>query len=87
MCGQIGSGPRWTFFLLAVWALRAETGSEVCATCHREIADAYRMTGMARSSGPVTSIESEGSFAHKASGVRYRVYRQDAGASFSFDVG
>ena len=42
---------------------------------------------MARSSGQVTSIESEGSFAHKASGVRYRVYRQDAGASFSFDLG
>jgi hypothetical protein len=41
---------------------------------------------MARTSGKVTAIDSEGTFAHQASGVRYRVYRQDAGASFSFDV-
>ena len=72
---------------LAVCALRGETGSAVCATCHREIADAYRTTGMARSSGEVTGIESEGSFAHKPSGVRYRVYRKDAAAWFSFDLG
>jgi Tetratricopeptide repeat/Cytochrome c554 and c-prime len=73
--------------LLAVFALRGETGSEVCATCHRAIADAYRATGMARSSGEVTGIETEGSFPHKPSGVRYRVYRKGSAAWFSFDLG
>ena len=40
---------------------------------------------MARSSGAVSGIENEGSFAHKPSGVGYRVYRQD-GVWFSFNV-
>jgi hypothetical protein len=78
---------RWILiFPLAVCALRGDTGSEVCATCHREISNAYRATGMARSSGEVTGIEIEGSFPHKPSGVRYRVYRQDGAAWFSFDL-
>ena len=42
---------------------------------------------MARSSGEVRDIEAEGSFAHGASGVRYRVYRKDGAARFSFDLG
>ena len=67
--------------------LRGETGSEVCATCHGRLPDAYATTGMARSSGEVRGIEAEGLFAHKASGVRYRVYRKDAAAWFSFDLG
>jgi hypothetical protein len=66
--------------------LRAETGSEACAPCHREIFAAYQATGMARSSGQVTGIEAEGAFAHKPSGVQYRVYRKDAAAWFSFDL-
>ena len=73
-------------FLVAIDAVHGETGSEVCATCHREISEAYRKTGMARSSGAVTGIEIEGSFAHKPSGVEYRVYRQDGAAWFSFNV-
>ncbi|MGA3238282.1 MAG: tetratricopeptide repeat protein [Bryobacteraceae bacterium] len=73
-------------FLLPIDALHGETGSEVCATCHREIAETYRKTGMARSSGAVTGIEIEGSFAHKPSGVEYRVYRQDSAAWFSFNA-
>jgi predicted CXXCH cytochrome family protein len=73
-------------FLVAIHAVHGETGSEVCATCHREIFEAYGKTGMARSSGAVAGIESEGSFAHKPSGVAYRVYRQDAAARFSFNV-
>jgi predicted CXXCH cytochrome family protein len=72
--------------LVAIGAVHGETGSEVCATCHREIYEAYRKTGMARSSGAVTGIEIEGSFTHKPSGVGYRVYRQDAAAWFSFNV-
>jgi len=71
---------------IAFNSVHAETGSEVCATCHREIYEAYRKTGMARSSGAVTGIEIEGSFAHKPSGVGYRVYRQDGAAWFSFNV-
>ena len=74
-----------SFFLLAAGALRGETGSAVCATCHQEIAEAYRATGMARSSGEVIGIESEGAFAHQSSGVRYRVFRKDAAAWFGFD--
>jgi predicted CXXCH cytochrome family protein len=80
----LGFSFRTLIFLVAIDAVRGETGSEVCATCHREIAEAYRKTGMARSSGAVTGIEIEGSFAHKPSGVGYRVYRQDAAAWFSF---
>jgi hypothetical protein len=80
------SGFGFRFLLLASCALRGETGSEVCATYHQEIANAYRATGMARSSGEVTGIEIEGSFAHKPSGVRYRVFRKDAAAWFSFDL-
>ncbi len=66
--------------------MHAETGSEICATCHREIAEAYQKTGMARSSGAVTGIEIEGAFAHKPSGIGYRVYRQDGAAWFSFSM-
>jgi hypothetical protein len=74
--------------LLAVaCGLRGETGSEVCAGCHRDIADGYRKTGMARSSGEVRGIEAEGWFAHKPSGVRYRVFLKDEAAWFSFDLG
>src|SRR5271155_3986692 len=82
----LGFGFRTLIFLVAIDAARGETGSEVCATCHREIAEAYQKTGMARSSGAVTGIEIEGSFAHKPSGVEYRTYRQDAAAWFSFNV-
>ena len=66
--------------------LHGETGSEVCADCHREIFEAYQATGMARSSGQVTGIESEGAFTHKLSGVGYRVFRQAGAAWFSFDI-
>jgi tetratricopeptide repeat protein/cytochrome c554/c'-like protein len=71
---------------VALFVLRGETGSEVCGTCHREIFQSYQATGMARSSGAVADIENEGSFAHKLSGVGYRIFRQDGAAWFSFDV-
>jgi predicted CXXCH cytochrome family protein len=73
-------------FLVAIAAVHGETGSEVCATCHREISEAYKKTGMARSSGAVSGIEIEGSFAHKPSGVAYRVYNQDSAAWFTFNL-
>ena len=73
------------FLFLAAGALRGEAGSAVCATCHQEIAAAYGATGMARSSGEVNGIDSEGAFAHQTSGVRYQVFRKDAAAWFGFD--
>jgi predicted CXXCH cytochrome family protein len=73
--------------LLLAAALRADTGSEMCAPCHRDIYEAYQATGMARSSGAVTDIQTGGSFAHKPSGVRYRVFREDGAAWFSFEAG
>jgi len=79
--------PRPYLVLLAVFTLRGETGSEVCAACHHEIFDSYQKTGMARSSGAVTGIEVEGAFTHKPSGVGYRVFREAGAAWFSFDVG
>jgi hypothetical protein len=77
---------RILILLLAAVVVRGETDSAACAACHREIFEAYQATGMARSSGPVAGIESEGSFAHKPSGVGYHVYRQDGAAWFGFDV-
>ena len=71
---------------VALFVLRGETGSEVCGTCHRDIFRSYQATGMARSSGAVADIENEGSFAHKLSGVGYRIFRQDGAAWFGFDV-
>ena len=73
------------FLLLALSAARADTGGEACATCHREIFESSRTTGMARSSGVVTSIDAEGALDHN--GVRYRVYRQDGTAKMGFAAG
>jgi predicted CXXCH cytochrome family protein len=61
-----------------------ETGSVACTACHREIYDSYQATGMARSSGSVASIDTEGSFEDKASDVKYRVFRQDGAVWFGF---
>lgn len=75
-----------TIFFLAASALSGETGSEVCATCHRKIYDSYRATGMARSSGAAAGIETEGSFTHKSSGVRYSVVHKSGAPWFTFDL-
>ena len=77
----------WIWILAAAFcAAGGETGSEVCAACHREIYDSYRATGMAQSSGAAGRIDGEGWFADKHSGVRYRVYRRDKAAWFDFDA-
>jgi hypothetical protein len=79
---------RWSiaFLVLAAGTGRGEVGSKACSTCHAQIYETYRRTGMARSSGRVTGIEIEGEFAHTLSGVRYRVYRQGGSAYFSFEL-
>jgi hypothetical protein len=95
----LSGGPAARFFVSGVWAwtalwyglpvhaVLAETGSQVCANCHRDIYNAWQATGMARSSGPVTGIESEGTFAPKPAGVQYRVQRQNGAAVLHFDIG
>ncbi len=70
--------------LLPLCALHGETGSQSCRACHREIYDSYQATGMARSSGVVASIETEGSFEHKPSHVKYRVFQEGGAAWFGF---
>ena len=76
---------RWLpVLLLAAGAVRGETGSAVCAGCHRAIFETYQATGMARSSGAVTAIETEGRFAH--SGTGYQVYRQGGASWFGFET-
>ena len=76
----------YLFSSVALVVLHGETGSEVCATCHRAIFEAYRASGMASSSGAVADIESEGAFANQVSGVGYRIFRQDGATWFSFEV-
>jgi len=56
-------------------------GNEACASCHRNIVDAYSRTAMARTSGPARSNVIEGSFEHRPSGISYRIY-QEAGVPF-----
>jgi predicted CXXCH cytochrome family protein len=74
----------WICILLPLCAVRGETGGQACAACHREIYDSYQATGMARSSGRVASIDAEGSFEHKASDVKYRIFRQEETVWFGF---
>ena len=74
----------WICILLPLCAVRGETEGQACAACHREIYDSYQATGMARSSGRVASIDAEGSFEHKASEVKYRVFGRDGAVWFGF---
>jgi tetratricopeptide (TPR) repeat protein len=52
-----------------------------CAGCHRAIYEHYKATPMARASGQAMDGLIEGSFAHAASGVQYRVFTR-AGAGW-----
>lgn len=52
-------------------------GSEACSECHSEIYKSYSKTPMARSSGVASEGFIRGEFNDQASGVRYRVYKQD----------
>lgn len=72
--------------VLAGCAARGETGSKSCAGCHTDIFRTYQQTGMARSSGVVAQIDDEGEFAHKPSGVRFRMYRDRDNVFFDFDL-
>jgi predicted CXXCH cytochrome family protein len=63
----------------------ANTGSEVCAKCHRAIFDAYAETPMARASGPAMQDFLPGEFQHAASGMHYRIYEENGDAWLNFD--
>lgn len=60
-------------------------GSEACASCHAEIYKSYSKTVMATASGPAVDGVITGEFTHKASGVRYRVYKQDGRVWMSYE--
>jgi predicted CXXCH cytochrome family protein len=60
-------------------------GSEGCQSCHAEIYRTYSMTAMAQASGPATQELIPGEFRHAASGVHYRVYKENDEAWLSFE--
>ena len=62
----------------------AQTGSRICAQCHRAIYESYMQTPMARSSGTV-SDEMAARAEFTASGFRYRVRRDHGALSFEFE--
>lgn len=59
---------------------KAAPGNEACAGCHSEIYKSYSKTVMANASGPASDAVITGEFLHKPSGVRYRVFQEDANA-------
>lgn len=60
-------------------------GSEACSGCHSEIYNSYRQTAMATASGFAGDGRITGEFSHKASGVRYCVYKQDDRTWMSYE--
>ncbi len=60
-------------------------GNEPCARCHSSIYESYQRTAMARASGPAIETLSPAEFAHKPSGVHYRIYTEGGQAWLSFD--
>lgn len=79
--------------MMPVWPLLLApavfTGNQSCRPCHTLIFDKYRLTPMARSSGPVADDVPAGSFRHAASGIGYSVDRSGkvAGRTLSYFVG
>lgn len=60
-------------------------GDEACSSCHREIANRYRDTAMAKASGLAKDGLTTGEFDDKESGVHYRVYEQDGEVWMSYE--
>ncbi len=60
-------------------------GSEACSSCHSEIYQSYSKTAMAKASGAAADGVITGEFDDKASGVRYRVFRQDEHVWMSYE--
>jgi Flp pilus assembly protein TadD len=55
-----------------------------CAGCHRAIYEHYEATPMALASGPALDGLMEGSFAHAASGVHYRIFERNGAGWLSY---
>lgn len=70
--------PRMALLCVAAGAATAQS-PEACTSCHKDIADAYNRTGMARSFAPARDIV-PGSYRHDASGESFSVMRR--GGSF-----
>ena len=58
---------------------------QACAPCHADIVRNYSDTTMAKASGTATEALIPGEFTHRASGVHYRIYRENGSAWLSFD--
>jgi predicted CXXCH cytochrome family protein len=61
-----------------------ENPDAVCAQCHREIYEKYRLTPMARGGGVATEGLLPGSFHHKPSAIDYRIFLRDGSAWMSY---
>jgi predicted CXXCH cytochrome family protein len=55
-------------------------GNEACAGCHQAIFDSYSRTPMAHASGGAADDLKGADFVHPASGVRFRIYKEDGRA-------
>lgn len=60
-------------------------GNESCAKCHSLIYESYQRTAMARASGSAIEVLTPAEFAHKPSGVDYRIYAEGGRAWLSFE--
>lgn len=64
----------------------AELGSDPrCVPCHREICERYATTPMAHASGGAIDGLIPADFRHAASGIHYRVYREDNKVWLSYE--
>jgi hypothetical protein len=63
----------------------AYVGNQPCARCHSSIYESYQRTAMARASGPAIETLLPAEFAHKPSGVHYRIYTEEGQAWLSFE--
>ena len=63
----------------------AYVGNEACGRCHSAIYETYRRTAMARASGPAVEGLAPAEFAHRLSGVHYRIYSEGGNAWLSFE--
>src|ERR1700729_1999644 len=62
----------------------AANADAACAGCHRTIYEHYEATPMARASGAAMDGLMEGSFAHAASGVHYKIFERDGTGWLSY---
>jgi tetratricopeptide (TPR) repeat protein len=61
------------------------TGNEACAKCHAGIYQSYARSAMAHASGPAAEALVAADFAHKRSGVNYRIYTDSEKVWLSFE--